>query len=66
MHDEDGDWQFLTEEIDFENIKLVALEQVILRDKTLNEIFDLEYGEEAERGFIGGKWKRNKIESEDL
>ena len=66
VHDEDGDWQFLTEEIDFENIKLVTLEQVILRDKTLNEIFDLEYGEEAERGFIGGKWKRNKIESEDL
>lgn len=64
VHEEDGDWQFLTKEIDFENGKLVALEQMILRDKTLNELFDLEYGEEAERDFIGDKWKRNKFENE--
>ena len=64
VHEEDGDWQFLTKEIDFENGKLVALEQMILRDKTLNELFDLEYGEEAERDFIGDNWKRNKLESE--
>ena len=64
VHEEDGDWQFLTKEIDFENGKVVALEQVILKDKTLNEIFDLEYGEEAERDFIGGKWNRNKFENE--
>lgn len=60
IHEEDGDWQFLTEEIDFENIKIVALEQMVLRDNTLNQIFDLDYGEEAEREFIGGKWIRNK------
>lgn len=64
IHEDDGDWQFLTEEIDFENGKLVTLEQMVLKDKTLNEIFDLEYGEEAERDFIGGKWRRNKIENE--
>ena len=64
VHEEDGDWQFLTKEIDYENGKLVALEQMILRDETLNELFDLEYGEEAERDFIGDKWKRNKFENE--
>lgn len=61
VHEEDGDWQFLTQEIDYENGKLVALEQMILRDKTLNELFDLEYGEEAEREFIGDKWRRSKF-----
>jgi hypothetical protein len=64
VHEENGDWQFLTKEIDFENGKLIALEQMILRDETLNEVFDLEYGEEAERDFIGDKWRRNKIENE--
>nr|WP_316632742.1 DUF4262 domain-containing protein [uncultured Flavobacterium sp.] len=66
VHDEDGDWQFLTnDEITTENTIIVALEQLILSDKTLNEIFDLEYGEEAERDFIGDKWVRNKFECDD-
>lgn len=65
VHEEDGDWQFLTKNIDFENGKLVSLERMILRDKTLNEVFDLEYGEEAERKEIGKSWKRNQIEVED-
>lgn len=63
VHEEDGDWQFLTKKIDFDNVKIVALEQMILSDKTLNDVFDLEYGEEAERKFIGGKWKRNKLKN---
>lgn len=63
VHEEDGDWQFLTKEIDFENGKIIALEQIILKDKTLNGVFDLEYGEEAERDFIGGEWRRNIIEN---
>jgi hypothetical protein len=66
IHDEDGDWQFLTnDEISAENIVIVALEQLILSDKTLNEIFNLEYGEEAERDFIGDKWVRKKFEYDD-
>ncbi|MBW1658560.1 MULTISPECIES: DUF4262 domain-containing protein [Flavobacterium] len=63
VHDEDGDWQFLTDdEISTENIIIVALEQIILKDKTLNKLFDLNYGEEAERKFIGDEWVRNKVE----
>lgn len=66
VHDEDGDWQFLTnDEITTENSIIVALEQLVLSDETLNEIFDLEYGEEAERDFIGDKWVRNKFEYND-
>ena len=50
FHDDDGDWQFLTGDQMPEDIKIVALEQLTIKDRTLNEVFDLEYGEEAERG----------------
>lgn len=63
IHEEDGDWQFLTKEIDSEDGRLVALGQMILRDRTLNELFDLEYGEEAERNFIGDRWRRSKFKA---
>ena len=62
VHEKDGDWQFLTGDQMPEDIKIVALEQLILRDKTLNDVFNLEYGEEAERDCTGGKWTRNKVE----
>jgi len=65
VHDIDGDWQFLTGDQLPEDIKIVALEELIKRDNTLNEIFDLEYGEEAEREFIRGHWSRNKVETDD-
>jgi hypothetical protein len=65
VHDNDGDWQFLTGDQMPEDIKIVALEELIKRDGTLNEVFDLEYGEEAEREIVGGRWERNKIEYED-
>jgi hypothetical protein len=44
---------------------MVALEQLVFRDKSLNELFDLEYGEEAERACVGGRWHRSKIEYEE-
>ena len=47
-----------------EDIQVVALEQLILRDKTLNEVFNLGYGEAADRDAIGEKWTRSKIENE--
>jgi hypothetical protein len=65
VHDNDGDWQFLTGDQMPDDIKIVALEELILRDKTLNEVFDLGYGEGAEREFIGGQWTRNKVEYDD-
>ena len=62
VHDNDGDWQFLTGDQMPEDIKLVALEQMVIRDKTLNEVFDLDYGYSAEREFIGGEWTKIKEE----
>ena len=59
IHDEDGDWQFLTGDQLPEDIKLVALEQMTVRDQTLNEVFDLDYGETADREFIGDEWRRS-------
>lgn len=65
VHDHDSDWQFLTGDQFPEDIRLVALEEVIKRDATLNEIFNLEYGEFAERSFIGDNWARNHFEVDE-
>ncbi len=64
VHDNDGDWQFLTGDQMPEDIAIVALEELIRRDKTLNEVFDLEYGEGADRGYIGGPWVRSEVEGD--
>ncbi|HRB71488.1 MAG TPA: DUF4262 domain-containing protein [Flavobacterium sp.] len=65
VHDNDGDWQFLTGDQMPEDIRIVALKEMILRDTTLNEVFDLEYGEEAERDLLDGEWIRNRVEFRD-
>lgn len=65
VHDEDGDWQFLTGDQVAEDIKIVALKELISRDLTLNQVFDLEYGEEAKRDFVGGQWIRGEVENSD-
>jgi hypothetical protein len=65
VHDGDGDWQFLTGDQMPEDAILVALEQMTIKDKTLNEVFDLEYGQAAAREFIGGKWIRENVDSAD-
>ncbi|MEM6524366.1 MAG: DUF4262 domain-containing protein [Bacteroidota bacterium] len=61
IHDTNGDWQFLTGDQLQEDARLVALEQLTLRDLRLNEVFDLDYGEEAHREFIGDPWTRRKV-----
>lgn len=42
-----------------EDARIVALKELVLRDKTLNELFNLDYGESAERNYIGDKWTRH-------
>ena len=64
VHDFNGDWQFLTGDQVFEDAKLVCLEEMIKKDKTLNRVFDLEYGESADRELIGGLWTRTQNEQE--
>ncbi|MFN9998774.1 MAG: DUF4262 domain-containing protein, partial [bacterium] len=65
IHDNDGDWQFLTGDQMPEDAKLVALEQMTIKDKTLNDVFNLDYGERAEREYIGGQWMRTQKEDDD-
>jgi hypothetical protein len=59
-HDNDGDWQFLTGDQMPEDARLVHLEHLTIKDKTLNDVFNLDYGEEANREYIGGNWTRTK------
>lgn len=65
VHDEEGDWQFLTGDQMPEDAKIVALEQMVLRDSSLNDVFNLDYGEQAERHSIIGEWKRSKSVPEE-
>jgi hypothetical protein len=44
---------------------MVALAELIKSDSTLNQVFDLDYGEQATREHPGGKWTRSKFEYED-
>jgi hypothetical protein len=65
VHDEDGDWQFLTGDQMPEDVKLVALEQMVLGDNSLNDVFNLDYGEQASRDSVTGEWKRSKAVLEE-
>ena len=64
VHDKEGDWQFLTGEQMPEDIKIVALEQMTLLDPALNDLFNLDYGESAERGYVGDKWTRSSVQND--
>ncbi|MBS1625341.1 MAG: DUF4262 domain-containing protein [Bacteroidetes bacterium] len=64
VHDTDGDWQFLTGDQLPGDICIVALEQMIKGDPTLNELWHLDYGRAAERTHIGGAWTITEVEEE--
>jgi hypothetical protein len=66
VHDFDGDWQFLTGEPSDENAVLVALKCMIENDETLNGVFDLDYGEMAERKGVNDKWTRGKADKGEI
>jgi len=56
-HDQDGDWQFHSEQDpDLTKAKLVSLEELVKIDRSLNEIYYLNYGESAERKNVGDNW----------
>jgi hypothetical protein len=65
VHCHDGDWQFLTGDQVLDDGRIVALEQVVLQDPTLNELFNLDYGEAADRSQAGGRWTRSEVEEDD-
>jgi len=66
LHEKNGDWQFLTAgPLADDDYKLVGLKHLIDQDPTLNEIFDLQYGQAADRKFIGDEWVITDLEDED-
>lgn len=65
VHEIDGDWQFLTGDQMPGDIRLVTLEQMVIKDKTLNEVFGLDYGYSMDRDFIGGEWSKIKLDDEE-
>jgi hypothetical protein len=57
-HDVDGDWQFLCDTTsDVGDLKLVALEEIVQRDSTLNKLFELNYGWSAWRETPEHDWE---------
>jgi hypothetical protein len=65
VHDDEGDWQFLTGDQVLADGRVVALEQLTLKDPTLNDLFNLDYGEAADRSHLGGNWTRSKLQGRD-
>ena len=66
IHWYDGDWYFLTGDQTIEDLQYVAFEQIVCKDNTLNQLFDLDDGEQAKRNFIGEPWKRKYVDKWDL
>lgn len=63
IHDEDGDWFFMEDEdADSEDLQIVALEQIVKLDPSINSIYHLQYGWEAYRTEKGEEWEEEKSE----
>ncbi len=57
-HNEDGDWQFHTSDNpNVDDAKLVALDELVKIDPTINQIFYLPYRSYAWRKFVGDDWE---------
>jgi hypothetical protein len=63
IHEINGDWQFLcdtTYEVD--DLKIVALAEIVRRDPTLNELFQLNYGWQARRVVEAADWQTEEYD----
>ncbi len=57
VHDEDGEWQFLTGEMVTEaDMMLVSLADVLKRDASLKQVLDIPLGSSATRVKEGSSW----------
>jgi Domain of unknown function (DUF4262) len=65
VHGIDGDWQFLTGDQLLEDARIVSLDELVQKDSTLNEVFNLDYREAADRSHFGGEWTRGKVDGND-
>jgi hypothetical protein len=66
VHEDDGSWQFLCDTTyDVADLKIVTLEEIVKRDPTVTDLFQLNYGWQAFREAIGGKWQTEEHETEE-
>lgn len=65
-HNKSGDWQFHCQtNLDLSTGKLVALDEVVKLDPSVNEVFDLSYGWEASRKDKKSAWEYKEDNSDD-
>lgn len=63
-HETDGDWQFLCGTTnEGADLKLICLKDIVKLDNSVNELFNLGFGEYAWRQNRDDKWKRDKIKN---
>ncbi|AIZ63143.1 hypothetical protein PK28_04570 [Hymenobacter sp. DG25B] len=64
--DDDGSWQFLTgDSVTTDDCMIVALEEVVKHDLTINELFNMPTGQYATRQFVGDQWIRESMNNND-
>ncbi len=65
-HDTDGEWQFhASDNITDENPVVTSLEEIIKRDLTINEVYNLKPGWCAWRENVNAKWKLSEFDFEE-
>lgn len=65
-HDTDGDWQFLCDTTsDVGDLMIVALEQIVKRDSTVNQLHQLNYGWSACRESPEDDWETWEKEADE-
>lgn len=66
IHADDGEWQFLCDTTyEINDLKIVALEALTKRDPTLNELFQLPYGWQAQRVVQAADWQTEECGPEE-
>lgn len=61
IHTLEGDWEFQTSGHTLEYSQFMALEDLIIKDPSLNDLFDLDYGQKAERKSPSEKWNKSLL-----
>ncbi len=62
IHRQDGAWAFLTGDFKEEDSCTVGLAELIAQDASLNNLFNLDYGEQATRTAADAKWMRSTVQ----
>ncbi|MDO7883859.1 DUF4262 domain-containing protein [Hymenobacter cheonanensis] len=65
VHAANGDWEFLCDTTyAVADLQVVGLAEIVQRDPSVNELFQLNYGWHAERESVGGGWQQEELSSQ--